>query len=93
MLVTILEAKSYEVRQAGIRDFLREAYHQQTTKLKMQAVALLDAKINEQSMTGGEVIFEFPDGDEIEDWLSTMFLEEDLFQGDKGIQRTHLQLV
>eukprot|EP00746_Dinoflagellata_sp_MGD_P159922 gnl/MRDRNA2_/MRDRNA2_86784_c0_seq12.p1 gnl/MRDRNA2_/MRDRNA2_86784_c0~~gnl/MRDRNA2_/MRDRNA2_86784_c0_seq12.p1 ORF type:complete len:423 (+),score=70.75 gnl/MRDRNA2_/MRDRNA2_86784_c0_seq12:650-1918(+) len=82
-LVTILEAKTYEVRQAGIRDYLREAYHQQTTKSKMQAIALLDAKINEQSMTGAEPIFEFPDAEEIEDWLSTMFLEEDLFQGDR----------
>jgi len=72
------------VKQAGIRDYLREAYHQRTSNEKMQAVALLDAKLNEQRMGGAEPMFEFPDESEIEEWLSQMFLEEDLFRGDHG---------
>jgi len=90
-LLVITEAKTYETRQGGIREYLREAFHQPTTKGKLKAVALLDAKLNEQKMEGAEPIFEFPDQDEIEDWLTQMFLEEDLFQGDQSSSFLGLQ--
>jgi len=78
-LLVILEADTYETRQAGIRDYLRRAYHLKTSKEKIEAIALLDSRLNEQKVDRVEPIFAFPDENEVEEWLTNMFLEEDLF--------------
>ena len=78
-LLRLLESKSYEIRQAGIQTYLRRVYRLKSSTAKMQAVALLDAKLNEKKivLTGSEPIYEFPEPEEIEDWLTQMFFEED----------------
>lgn len=74
----VLEAQTYEGRQTGIRGFLRKAYELPTSAAKLQAVALLDAKLNRERST--DLAFEFPKADEVEDWLTSWFLEDEIWK-------------
>jgi hypothetical protein len=74
----VMEARTYEGRQSGIKSFLREAYKLPSSKSKVQAVALLDAKLKDGR--SADVGFEFPNADEVEVWLASWFLEEELFE-------------
>lgn len=73
----VLEANTYEGRQSGIRGFLQKAYELPTTAAKVQAVALLDAKLN--AHRSSDMVFEFPDADEVEEWLASWFLEDEIW--------------
>lgn len=80
-----LEAKTYESQQQGIRAYLREVYRLPKTITKVQMVALLSAKLSEYSPSVATHGFEFPEGNDVEDWLSSEFLEEELFDLSKNV--------
>lgn len=84
ILNDILEATTYEVKQSGIRAFLKEAYELPSSQAKVQAVALLDAKLNKDR--GQSSSFEFPNADQVEEWLSSWFLHDEVFKHSKDIQ-------
>eukprot|EP00746_Dinoflagellata_sp_MGD_P150203 gnl/MRDRNA2_/MRDRNA2_82119_c0_seq2.p1 gnl/MRDRNA2_/MRDRNA2_82119_c0~~gnl/MRDRNA2_/MRDRNA2_82119_c0_seq2.p1 ORF type:complete len:729 (+),score=97.84 gnl/MRDRNA2_/MRDRNA2_82119_c0_seq2:139-2325(+) len=74
----VLEARTYESRQSGIRGFLKAAYELPSSTEKLQAVALLDAKLNREN--SGDTAFEFPNAEEVEDWLASWFLEDEIWE-------------
>jgi len=78
----VLEATTYEARQSGIRSFLKEAYELPSSNAKVQAVALLDAKLNKDRFDKYSS-YEFPDEDQVEEWLSSWFLEEEMWKHAK----------
>lgn len=79
-----LEAKTYESQQQGIRDYLREVYRLPETNAKVQMVGLLSAKLSAVAPDGALPAFEFPEGNEVEDMLSDLFLEEELLEQSKN---------
>eukprot|EP00746_Dinoflagellata_sp_MGD_P150202 gnl/MRDRNA2_/MRDRNA2_82119_c0_seq1.p1 gnl/MRDRNA2_/MRDRNA2_82119_c0~~gnl/MRDRNA2_/MRDRNA2_82119_c0_seq1.p1 ORF type:complete len:725 (+),score=75.66 gnl/MRDRNA2_/MRDRNA2_82119_c0_seq1:99-2273(+) len=89
----VLDANTYEGRQSGIRAFLRAAYELPSSAAKVQAVALLDAKLNREHSANSP--FEFPNEDEVEDWLTSWFLMDEVWDhASKANTRneTHIEL-
>eukprot|EP00746_Dinoflagellata_sp_MGD_P162247 gnl/MRDRNA2_/MRDRNA2_89713_c0_seq1.p1 gnl/MRDRNA2_/MRDRNA2_89713_c0~~gnl/MRDRNA2_/MRDRNA2_89713_c0_seq1.p1 ORF type:complete len:669 (-),score=86.57 gnl/MRDRNA2_/MRDRNA2_89713_c0_seq1:19-2025(-) len=78
ILNDILEASTYEAKQSGIRAFLKEAYELPTSKAKVEAVALLDAKLNKGKSKSTS--YEFPDAQQVEAWLDSWFLKDEFYQ-------------
>lgn len=74
----VLDATTYENRQSGIRGFLKAAYELPSSAAKVQAVALLDAKLNREH--SGNAPFEFPNATEVEDWLASWFLMDEIWE-------------
>jgi hypothetical protein len=89
----VLDANTYEGRQAGIRGYLRAAYELPSSDSKVQAVALLDAKLNREH--GANAPFEFPNADEVEDWLASWFLMDEVWGHASNANtrnETHIEL-
>merc|ERR1719316_895004 len=74
----VVQAKTYESQQQGIREYLKEVYRLPQTSTKVQMVGLLSEKLSEVVPDANVQTFEFPEGNEVEDWLSSLFLEEEL---------------
>merc|ERR1719316_1752008 len=74
----VVQAKTYESQQQGIREYLKEVYRLPQTSTKVQMVGLLSEKLSEAVPDANVQTFEFPEGNEVEDWLSSLFLEEEL---------------
>lgn len=83
-----LEAKTYESQQQGIRDYLREVYRLPQTNTKVQMVGLLSAKLSAVAPDGAVQAFEFPEGNDVEEMLSDLFLEEELLEQSKDASNT-----
>jgi len=75
-----LHAKTYESQQQGIRDYLKEVYRLPQTSTKVHMMGLLSAKLNAAAPDADVQSFEFPEGSEVEDMLSSLFLEEELLE-------------
>merc|ERR1719316_421105 len=83
-----VQAKTYESQQQGIRDYLREVYRLPETNAKVQMVGLLSAKLSAVAPDGAVQAFEFPEGNDVEDMLSDLFLEEELLEQSKDASNT-----
>lgn len=88
LLNAAIEAKTYEAQQAGVWSFLREAYRLPTVQAKVQMVGLLSMRLAQASPFGATHAFEFPDSDDVEDWLTSIFLEEEILELSKNVTKT-----
>jgi hypothetical protein len=84
-----LRAKTYESQQQGILDYLKEVYHLPETNTKVQMVGLLSAKLRAAAPDADFQALDFPEGKEIEDWLASLFLEDELLEFGQNMATTN----
>jgi len=83
-----LQAKTYESQQQGIHNYLKEVYRLPDTKTKVRMVGLLSSKLSTAVPDPDVQAFEFPEGNEVEGWLSSLFLEEELLELSQNVPNT-----